>query len=209
MTDHKHHINEIEEITFKDYGDKADNFWQRTKDHDVSQNYAAFLEPFEGRVGLDILDFGCGPGRDLMYFKSLGHVPVGLDGTEEFCDMARENSQCHVLHQSFNSLDLEDNSFDGIFANASIFHVPSHNLHKVMNDLWAALKPGGILFTSNPRGDEEGWSNPGRYGNFMQFEKSEAYLEAAGFTVVNHYYRPQGLPIEKQNWLAIVSRAVK
>ena len=164
-------IKEIEEITFADYGGKAESFWENTKDHDVSQNYAAFLAPFNGKKGLDILDFGCGPGRDVMYFKSLGHNPSGLDGTLEFCQMARDLTGCPIFHQSFNDLKLEENSFDGVFANASMFHVPSHNLDKVLKDLHKALRKGGILFTSNPRGDEEGWSSPARYGNFMQFEK--------------------------------------
>lgn len=202
-------IKDIEEITFKDYGDNADSFWQKTKDHDVSQNYAAFLAPFGDRKTLDILDFGCGPGRDLEYFKSLGHNPVGLDGTAEFCRMAETNTTCKVLNQSFNDLDLEENSFDGVFANASMFHVPSKNLHKVLMDLNNALRPGGILFTSNPRGDVEGWSSPERYGNFMQYENSLSYLEKAGFELINHYYRPEGLPREEQKWLAMVAKTVK
>lgn len=199
---------EIEEVTFSDYGKRAETFWERTKDHDVNQNYNAFLEPFNGKSGLDILDFGCGPGRDVIYFKSLGHNPVGLDGTLEFCQMARELTGCPILHQSFNALALEENSFDGIFANASMFHVPSHNLGKVLKDLNKALRPDGILFTSNPRGDEEGWSSPERYGNFMQLDNSTEYLENAGFEVINHYYRPPGLPLEEQKWLAMVSKSV-
>jgi SAM-dependent methyltransferase len=202
-------IKEIEDITFKDYGAKAENFWERTKDHDVTQNYEAFLRPFEGRETLDILDFGCGPGRDIMYFKSLGHNPTGLDGTLEFCEMARQMTGQTILHQSFNDLDLMENSFDGIFANASMFHVPSENLDKVLCDLHCAIKPGGILFTSNPRGDEEGWSSPGRYGNFMQLDKNLKFLSQAGFEVLDHYYRPAGLPIEEQNWLAMINRCVK
>lgn len=202
-------INNIDKITFESYGSRAENFWERTKDHDVTQNYAAFLEPFGKRTGLDILDFGCGPGRDIAFFKSIGHNPVGLDGTAEFCEMAREMTEQPVLQQTFNSLDLVENSFDGVFANASMFHVPSENLHKVLTDLQRALRPGGILFTSNPRGDEEGWERPGRYGNFMQFEKSLHYLENAGFELLNHYFRPPNLPREEQNWLAMVSRAIK
>ena len=161
------------------------------------------------RKNLDILDFGCGPGRDIEFFKSLDHRAVGLDGTEEFCKMARDYTGCEVLHQSFNALDLEDNSFDGVFANASMFHVPSKNLHKVLSDLHRALRPGGILFMSNPRGDEEGWSRPDRYGNFMQLDKSKQYQEAAGFELIDHYYRPPNLPLEEQKWLATVSRAIK
>ncbi|MEZ5759158.1 MAG: class I SAM-dependent methyltransferase [Emcibacteraceae bacterium] len=200
------HIKEIEDITFKDYGSKAHDFWDRTKDHDVTQNYEAFLAPFGDKKGLDILDFGCGPGRDVLYFKSLGHNPVGLDGTAEFCQMARELTGCPVLEQSFNDLKLEENSFDGVFANASMFHVPSRNLHKVLTDLHRALRPGGILFTSNPRGDQEGWQNPGRYGHFMQYDAAIQYLDNAGFELVHHYYRPPNLPLHEQKWLAMVSR---
>ncbi len=202
-------IETIEEITFNDYGNNAEIFWEKTKDHDVDQNYAAFLEPFKGRKSLDILDFGCGPGRDLIYFKSLGHNPVGLDGTKEFCQMAKDNSDCPILCQSFNDLKLEDNIFDGIFANASLFHVPSKNLSKVLKDLHNALRPNGILFTSNPRGDQEGWSTPERYGNFMQFDQSSNYLKDAGFEIIDHYYRPSGLERKDQKWLAMVNRALK
>lgn len=201
-------IEQIDKITFESYGNKAETFWDRTKDHDVTQNYAAFLEPFGDRKGLDILDFGCGPGRDIAHFKSLGHNPTGLDGTAEFCDMAREMTGRPVLQQTFNDLDLVENSFDGVFANASMFHVTSENLHKVLTDLHKALRPGGILFTSNPRGDTEGWSTPDRYGNFMQYEKSLQYLENAGYQLINHYYRPPNLPREEQNWLAMVSMTV-
>jgi len=208
MTKNKQDIDKIEEITFNDYGGKAEIFWERTKDHDVSQNYDAFLTPFKGRIGLDILDFGCGPGRDIEYFKSLGHNPVGLDGTLEFCEIARGMTGCEVYHQSFNDLLLAENSFDGVFANASMFHVPSENLPKVLADLNKAIRPGGVLFMSNPRGDEEGWSTPTRYGHFMQFDKSADYLQAAGYEVLDHYFRPPGLPFEEQKWLAIVARTI-
>ncbi len=196
---------DIERITLGHYNDNAQSFWQGTKDHDVSQNYRKFLDQFTAGRQLDILDFGCGPGRDLRYFKSLGHRPVGLDGSRAFSEMARANSGCPVLHQSFLSLDLAPGSFDGVFANASLFHVPSGELPRVLRELHSALRSGGILFTSNPRGDAEGWSGQ-RYGHFMEFAASQRYLHAAGFQVIEHYYRPEGAPREEQPWLAIVSR---
>ena len=72
-----------------------------------------------------ILDFGCGPGRDLKAFKDLGHEPVGLDGSARFAAMARDYSGCEVLEQDFLRLDLPAGRFDGVFANAALFHVPS------------------------------------------------------------------------------------
>jgi SAM-dependent methyltransferase len=198
---------EIEAITLAHYEANAQSFWQGTKDHDVTQNYQALLSQFPVGKTLDILDFGCGPGRDLSYFKSLGHRPVGLDGSNTFCVMARANTGCQVLHQHFLSLSLPRHGFDGVFANASLFHVPGQELPRVLQELHGALRPGGILFTSNPRGNTEGWSGQ-RYGHFMEFDVSNAYLEGAGFTVVQHYYRPQGAPRAEQPWLAIVSRKI-
>lgn len=198
-------LAEIENITLGHYSDNARSFWQGTKDHDVTQNYAKFLGALPASQSLDILDFGCGPGRDLSYFQSIGHRPVGLDGSLAFCTMAHDKTACEVLHQQFLALDLPQERFDGIFANASLFHVPSQELPEVLQKLCAALRPEGILFTSNPRGNSEGWSGS-RYGNFMEFDTSERYLQAAGFSVIDHYYRPDGFPREEQPWLAIVSR---
>jgi SAM-dependent methyltransferase len=198
-------LTEIEQVTLSHYDTNALSFWQGTKDHDVTQNYQALLSRFPLGQTLDILDFGCGPGRDLAYFKSLGHRPVGLDGSHAFCTMARANTGCEVLHQHFLSLALPRHGFDGIFANASLFHVPAQELPRVLRELHNALRPDGILFTSNPRGNSEGWSGQ-RYGHFMEFEASNAYLQDAGFTVLEHYYRPDGAPRDAQPWLAIVSR---
>ena len=114
----------IETRTLGHYDNNAPGFFKGTIDHDVSQNYAAFLAPLPENKKLDILDFGCGPGRDLKYFSDLGHRPVGLDGSVEFCKMARTFSGCEVLHQRFAHLALPPQSFDGVFANASLFHVP-------------------------------------------------------------------------------------
>ena len=197
---------EIETITLSHYNQNAQAFWSGTKDHDVTQNYAAFLAPFPKDKTLDILDLGCGPGRDVGYFKSLGHRPVGLDGSEAFCAMARAYTGCLILQQKFLSLELPRHAFDGIFANASLFHVPSQQLPRVLADLYAALKPGGILFLSNPRGNDEGWSGQ-RYGHYMQFETSQLFLENAGFAVLDYYYRPLGKPKHEQPWLAIVAQA--
>lgn len=120
--------------------------------------------------------------------------------------MARSFSGCEVWQQDLLHLDLPREKFDGIFANAVLFHVPGAALPKVLDDLHAALKPGGVLFSSNPRGrNEEGW-NGGRYGSYHDYPAWERYLTAAGFVPLQHYYRPAGLPREQQPWLASVWR---
>ena len=197
-------LDAIETVTLSHYNQHAEAYWHGTKDHDVSQNYTAFLAPFPKDKILDILDLGCGPGRDVKHFQSLGHRPVGLDGCEEFCRMARQYTGCQILQQTFLNLDLMGLSFDGIFANASLFHVPSQELPRVLFELYTALRPEGILFLSNPRGNSEGWSGQ-RYGHYAQLDASTLFLEAAGFEVIDYYYRPLGKPEHEQPWLAMVA----
>jgi SAM-dependent methyltransferase len=193
--------------TLAHYEQRAQAFREDTRDHDVSQNIAALLRHIEGPAPFAILDFGCGPGRDLKAFRDLGHVPTGLDGTATFAAMAREYSGCTVWQQDFLALDLPARHFDGVFANASLFHVPTSELPRVLRQLHDCLKPRGVLFSSNPRGDnQEGW-NGGRYGAYHDLEHWRGFLTAAGFVEQEHYYRPTGLPRDQQPWLASVWRA--
>ena len=205
-----HHQSEdlqrITHGTLAHYDDRAHAFWQGTKDHDVQQNIDALLQHIEAGPPFELLDFGCGPGRDLARFTALGHRVTGLDGSAQLAALARANSGCPVLEQNFLALDLPPGRFDGIFANASLFHVPMQALPRVLRDLYVALKAGGVLFSSNPRGDgQEGWS-AGRYGVYHDWDGWHAHLVAAGFAALTHYYRPAGLPREQQPWLASVWR---
>jgi SAM-dependent methyltransferase len=196
----------ISKTTVGHYNSSSSSFWEGTKDHDVSQNISALLQSIDGDGPHTVLDFGCGPGRDLATFKALGHCPVGLEGSPNFCKMAREYSQCEVWNQDFLKLELPAEFFDGVFANATMFHVPAQELPRVLRDLNATLKVGGIFFSSNPRGaNEEGW-NGDRYGSYHNFEAWTEYMNGSGFTLVDYYYRPAGLPREEQPWLASIWR---
>jgi SAM-dependent methyltransferase len=199
-------LGKIAAETLAYYERSAEEFRAGTRDHDVSQNIASLLRHIEARAPHTILDFGCGPGRDLKAFTELGHTAIGLEGAAAFAAMARADTGCEVWQQDFLELDLPSERFDGIFANASLFHVPSQELPRILRELHAALKPRGVLFTSNPRGDnEEGW-NRGRYGAYHHLEAWRRYLSDAGFVELEHYYRPTGLPREQQPWLASVWR---
>jgi len=198
-------LEEIEKLNIAHYDESAESFRIGTQDHDVSQNIAALLDALPKGKTHDILDFGCGPGRDLCVFKELGHRPIGLDGSKEFCKMAEKQSGCRTLNQQFLKLNLKENSYDGIFANASLFFIPSQELPRVLKQLHVSLRNGGILFSSNPRGNVEGWQGQ-TYGHYMEFEASELFLNQSGFKILKHYYRPEGKPKEEQPWLAIVSK---
>src|SRR6266700_2904834 len=179
MTLRRQDLEDISARTLGHYDRGAEDFWKGTRDHDVSQNIAALLRYVEGEPPFAILDLGCGPGRDLKAFSDLGHAAVGLEGSERFAAMAREHSGCEVWRQE---------------------------LLRVLRELRASLKPRGVLFSSNPHGDnEEGW-NRGRYGAYHDLETWRRFMTAAGFAELEHYYRPEGLPRERQPWLASVWR---
>lgn len=199
-------LHRISIRTITHYRRFADAYREGTWDHDVSQNIAALLGAIESAPPHRILDLGCGPGRDLVTLRSLGHEPTGLDACPEFVDMARRLATGEVWLQDMLALDLPAGRFDGVFANAVLFHVPSRVLPDVLDALWATLKSGGVLFSSNPRGrNEEGWAD-GRYACFHDRATWQRLVGDAGFTLVDHYFRPAGKPRHQQPWLATVWR---
>ena len=199
-------LRRIARVTLDNYDGHAEQFWAGTRDHDVSQNTTALLAHLEGPGPFSILDLGCGPGRDLATFRARGHEAIGLDGAPRFVEMARAHAGCEVWQQDFLALDLPPARFDGVFANASLFHVPRTELPRVLREIHVTLRPRGVLFASNPRGrNTEGWQGE-RYGVWHDLPTWTEVVTAAGFTLLDHYYRPPGLPRAEQPWLATVWR---
>jgi SAM-dependent methyltransferase len=192
--------------TLEHYERSADSFWEGTRSHDVSQNVAALLRHLRSAPPCRILDLGCGPGRDLVSFRDLGHEAVGLDGAAAFVRMAKQHSGCEVLHQNLFALDLPSQRFDGVFANAVLFHVPSQELPRVLSELHQTLVPEGVLFCSNPHGPDSEQYSGARYGCYLSWPTWRRHVLGAGFVEIEHYYRPSGLPREHQPWLASVWR---
>ena len=192
--------------TIGHYEHRAEQYRAGTWDHDVRQNLNALLRHIDAAPPYRILDLGCGPGRDLVALAALGHAPVGLDGAERFCQMARAASGCPVLHQDFLALELPPAEFHGVFANAALFHVPVQELLRVIDAVWRTLVRGGVFFASNPHGDNrEGWQGE-RYGSYLDYSRWHAIVSAGGFVELEHYYRPSGEPRHRQPWLATVFR---
>ena len=125
-------LRAVADRTLAHYDRHAEEFRRGTRDHDVSQNVAALLRFIQGEPPFTILDLGCGPGRDLVTFAALGHIAIGLEGAPRFAAMARAHSGCEVWQQDFLALDLPDDRFDGVYANAALFHVPREELPRVM-----------------------------------------------------------------------------
>jgi SAM-dependent methyltransferase len=213
-------VEEAARATLADYGAVAEGYAAGNMDHDVRQNIDALLAPLladDPARKLDILDVACASGRDLRAFSRMGHRAVGLDGVPAFCDMSRSLCAewgCEVWQQSLTSLELPAARFDGIFANACLFHIPSAALPGALAALRGALRPGGVLFSSNAHGfgeDREGWTagrTPGTrsYVCWLSEASWVRCCEDAGLELLDSYYRPPGKAREQQPFLATVWR---
>ena len=140
-------------------------------DFSATQRRFAQLLPPGGRI----LDFGCGSGRDSKFFLQEGFDVTATDGSAELCRLARELTGLPVRHELFQNL-AETNTYDGIWACASILHLPKAELAGVLAKMVAALKPGGVIYTSFKYGDFEGIRN-GRYFTDFTEEGFRSFMQ--------------------------------
>lgn len=162
------------------YDENAKEFFDGTVDADMSSHHEKFLRliPENGHI----LDAGCGSGRDTKIFKDFGYEVTAIDGSSEMCRLASEFSGIDVKHMQFQEIDFIC-EFDGIWASASLLHVPSNELDLVLRNLKNSLKENGILYASFKYGDFEGKRN-GRYFNDLTESAATEIFEENEFQVI-------------------------
>jgi isopentenyl-diphosphate delta-isomerase type 1 len=161
--------------TLEYYNRNAGSFTSTTVDvefTDIQDWFLRYLEP-----GALILDFGCGSGRDSRYFLSKGFRVEACDGSEEMVRAASKTAGIPVRKMLFEELD-EEERYDGIFACASILHVPFEELPDILAKMERALKKDGAVYVSFKYGTFEGERN-GRFFTDMTMERLQERLEAA------------------------------
>lgn len=163
---------------------------------DIQDDFLKYLKP-----GSMILDFGCGSGRDSLYFLHKGYSVEAIDGSEEMVRIASINTGLLVKHMLFQELDDEE-KYDGIFACASILHVPYNELNDIMVRIRKAVKNHGYVYVSFKYGEYEGYRN-GRYFTDMTEEKFRKLLdEVPGFTIVEESVSSDARPgRDNEKWL--------
>ena len=198
-------IHESSDLTLDYYNRNAQRFTGDTLEvefSNIQDSFLALLPP-----GSLILDFGCGSGRDSRYFLQKGYQVEACDGSEEMVKAASLNAGIPVKKMLFSELD-EIDRYDGIFACASILHVPSKELPDIITRMKKAVKTGGILYISFKYGTFEGIRN-GRYFTDRTEESLQAILdEVGGLEIIRTGITGDARPgREDEKWLNVLLRA--
>ena len=185
------------------YNQNAEEFVASTVAVDFNEIQDRFIEKLSGK---NVLDFGCGSGRDTKYFLKAGLNVTAIDGSEEMCRCASEYTGIKVQHMLFQDLS-EKNTYHGIWACASILHLPKTELRQVILKIADALRIGGIVYTTFKDGDFEGERN-GRYFTDFTIESFTEFIEDITSIQIEDYWmtgdaRP-GRGQEK--WLNLILR---
>ena len=188
------------------YDQNAEEFASGTMAADMSETRSRFTAHIPPK-GI-ILDFGCGSGRDTKAFLDSGFRVEAVDGSEELCALASAYTGITVHKMLFNELDSQDR-YDGIWACASILHLPRTELAEVIRKLEKALKYGGVLYTSFKYGEYEGMRN-GRYFTDFTEESLQAFWHSMTDLQIFDIWRTQDVRSDRKErqWINLLARRV-
>ena len=153
--------------TTRYYDVHAEEYVRSTRDLDLSELYQPFLSRIP--AGGHILDAGCGSGRDALHFLKAGYRVSAFDASPRIVQLSSELLGQEVELGTFQTLEHED-AFDGIWACASLLHVPRAEMRDALTRLGRALHPGGLLYVSLKHGTEEGWEGERFFNRYDEYE---------------------------------------
>ena len=191
--------------TLNYYNQNADSFIEGTVSVNFKEVQDKFLQMLSGKK---ILDFGCGSGRDTMYFLKSGFDVTATDGSEELCKYASEYTGIQVKQMLFQDLDEVD-YYDGIWACSSILHLSKNELRIVMNKMSRALKAGGIIYTSFKYGNIEGERNGRFFTDFTIDEFTDFVKEVKEMAIEEYWITGDVRPGRgDERWLNLILRKI-
>ena len=188
--------------TLKYYNENAQSFASGT----VSVKFTEVQDKFLEKLNPDayILDFGCGAGRDTKYFLSRGYQIDAIDGSEQLCRIASKYTGIKVRQMLFQELD-EKEKYDGIWACASILHLPKKQLREVLKNMYAALKSKGWIYTSFKYGKFEGERNGRYFTDFTTDTFKDFIHDMHGFKIEEHWITGDVRPGRgEEKWLNLL-----
>ncbi|WP_271629060.1 class I SAM-dependent methyltransferase [Caldicellulosiruptor sp. DIB 104C] len=188
--------------TIRYYDENAIEFFENTKNADMKELYELFLKYLP--KGSKILDLGCGSGRDTKYFLQNGYDTVAIDGSLEMVKLSTQYTGKQTFHMTFEQLDFYE-EFDGVWACASLLHVPRSKIDLIFRKIYLALKKNGIFYSSYKYGNTEEFRN-GRFFNnydessFMALLKNHPYFELLEMKTTNDVRKGR----ENEKWLNVI-----
>ena len=188
--------------TLKYYNENAQSFASGT----VSVKFTKVQDKFLEKLNPDayILDFGCGAGRDTKYFLSRGYQVDAVDGSEQLCRIASEYTGIKVRQMLFQELD-EKEKYDGIWACASILHLPKKQLREVLKNMYAALKSKGWIYISFKYGEFEGERNGRYFTDFTTYTFKDFIHDMHGLKIEEHWITGDVRPGRgEEKWLNLL-----
>ena len=186
------------------YSTNSKYYFESTKGVDLTHLYNDFLNHIP--KGGQVLDLGCGSGRDSLYFKNLGYKVTAIDGCKELCDLASKYLGFEVINKRFENLNLQEESFDGIWACASLLHVKRCDIKNVLNNLVKGLKGNGIFYMSFKYGDNEFVDEKGRYFNCYDEEAFKNIIKSIDGLEILKLYKTEDVMQNRENlvWLNVL-----
>ena len=190
--------------TLQYYNENAQSFIADTLSADMSAQYALFLPLLPKSAS--ILDLGCGSGRDSLFFKKHGYQVTAVDGSPALCDYASSLLEHPVPCLNFNELNF-NGQFDGVWACASLLHLPYLQLTKVLGLIADSLKPNGILYASFKYGTDSQLDDKGRfYCNFTEDTIHSLFSSNNAFKLLKTVVTEDVRPNMTQKWLNIIAK---
>lgn len=163
------------------YNKYAATIFEDTAEQDMSDIMEEFLVCME--EGDTILDLGCGSGRDSLSFYEMGYDVTPLDASEEMCKLAEIHTDLDVLQMDFREMEFDD-AFDGIWACASLIHIPKKEFPEMLGRISEALKRDGVVYMSFHRGDFEGFIGERYFSDYTEKEMERMIEESKRLNLI-------------------------
>ncbi len=193
-----------DQATIDYYQSKASEYVQ-SFDHGHSRHLDAFLDRLE--PGAEILELGCGGGRDTIRMIERGFTVDPTDGTPAMAKEAEKHIGRAVRVVRFDELSA-DKKYDAVWAHACLLHAPWNDLPDILSAIRKALRPASLHFANFKLGNGEGRDLLGRWGNFPSADDLENVYAAAGFTTLSsEVYRGKGADGTMRDWIAMTVKA--
>ena len=189
--------------TLNFYNNNSKEYIETTLSVDMSHLYNDFLKHIP--KGGHILDLGCGSGRDSVEFIKRGYKITAVDGSKELANAASKIIGQQVICSKFEDLNLTE-TFDGIWASASLLHVNKNEIVDVIKNVSSNLKPNGVFYMSFKYGENEYIDEKGRYFNCYTEETFKEMLSQVQNLKIKTIYKSGDTLGGRNNlvWLNII-----